>query len=119
MVRVRRLPAPAHAGAKGALSLTLTGKQRRYLRGLGHKLKSVVQIGKQGVTDAVLVQVEANLLAHELIKIKVLEGGAERDACADAVCRATGAVVAQGLGRTLLLYRPHPEQPRLQLPHAS
>jgi len=99
--------------------LTLTGKQKRYLRGLGHKLKSVVQIGKQGVTDAVLAQVESNLLAHELIKVKVLEGGPERDACADAVCRATGAVVAQGLGRTLLLYRPHPEQPRLQLPHAS
>lgn len=99
--------------------MTLTGKQKRFLRGLGHKLKSVVQIGKHGVTDAVLAQVEANLLAHELIKIKVLEGGPERDACADAICQATGAVLAQGLGRTLLLYRPHPEQPQLKMPTAS
>ena len=99
--------------------MTLTGKQKRFLRGLGHNLKSVVQIGKHGVTDAVLAQVEANLLAHELIKIRVLEGGPERDDCAAAVCGATGAVKAQGLGRTLLLYRPHPERPQLELPAAS
>lgn len=95
---------------------SLTGRQRRYLRALGHDLKPVVTIGKQGVNEGVVAQVEACLLAHELIKVKVLETSpAGRHACAEALTRATGAACPQELGRTLLLYRPHPDEPVLQL----
>lgn len=97
----------------------LTGKQKRYLRGLGHNLKPVVMIGKQGLLDSVVSQLEANLLAHELIKIKILGScSLDRDACASAIVEATGAELAQSLGRTQLYYRPHPENPELPLPAA-
>ncbi len=97
----------------------LTGKQKRFLRGRGHGLKAVVQVGKQGLAPALLEQVEASLLAHELIKVRVLETAPlDRRACAESLCAATGAELAQSLGRTLLLYRAHPEKPVLELPPA-
>ena len=49
----------------------LTGKQRRHLRALGHHLDPVVQIGHEGVNDAVVRETDAQLDAHELIKVKV------------------------------------------------
>ena len=49
----------------------LTGKQRRYLRGLGHELKVVVQVGKGGIDDGVIAAVDQALTDHELIKLKV------------------------------------------------
>ncbi len=95
----------------------MTGKQKRFLRGLGHGLKPAVTIGKQGLGVAVVAQLEANLLAHELIKIKLLEScPLDKDDCAAAIAEATGAELAQSLGRTQLYYRPHPEHPALALP---
>lgn len=95
----------------------LTGRQVRFLRGRGHGLKAIVQVGRNGVSERVLRQVEECLLAHELIKIKVLENcPLDKKACAEAIAPATGAAVAQIIGRTLLLYRPHPESPVLSLP---
>ena len=50
----------------------LDGFQRRHLRGLAHPLKPVVMIGKEGLTEAVVAKTEAELVAHELIKIRFL-----------------------------------------------
>ena len=102
------------------LEMELTGKQKRYLRGQGHRIKPVVRIGKQGLAPALLGQVEECLLAHELIKVKVLEGcPMDKHACASMIVDATGAQLAQTVGHTLLLYRPHPERPNLELPPAG
>ena len=97
--------------------MKLTGKQRRYLRSLGHALSPVVQIGRGGLTDAVITAIGQALDSHELIKIKV--GSAsdlERQEAADQAAQATGSQVAQVLGNTALLYRAHPERPVIQLP---
>ena len=51
----------------------LTGKQRRYLRALGQRLAATLHVGHDGVTDAVVVQADAQLTAHELIKVRVSE----------------------------------------------
>ena len=105
---------PAHNPER---NVALSGKQKRFLRGLGHKLKPVVTVGKQGLGPAVVSQVEANLLAHELIKIRLLEScPLDRDECAEVIRQSTGAELAQSLGRTQLYYRAHPEQPGLLLP---
>ena len=97
--------------------MELTGKQKRHLRSLAHHLKPVLNIGKQGLAEAVLAQLEANLLEHELIKVKLLKTcPMDKDECAEAVQGRTGAALAQSLGRTLLFYRPHPEKPQLELP---
>ena len=97
--------------------MSLTGKQRRYLRSLGHALSPVVQIGRGGLTDQVVAAIDSALGDHELIKIKV--GSAsdlERQEAADQAARATGSEVAQVLGNTVLLYRRHPERPVIELP---
>ncbi len=95
--------------------MTLTGKQRRQLRALGHHLQVVVQVGQQGVTPAVIAAVEQALYDHELIKIKIAEGPLDRHEAAELLAQETGAELAQLLGRTALLYKPHPEKPKIRL----
>jgi RNA-binding protein len=99
------------------LSPNLDGAQRRYLRSLAHELKPVVQVGNKGVTDALLEQVEAALLAHELIRVKVHDREA-LDEAATLICKGTGCQLAQRLGKTLLLFRAHPATPSISLPGA-
>ncbi|HET9627183.1 MAG TPA: ribosome assembly RNA-binding protein YhbY [Kofleriaceae bacterium] len=95
----------------------LSGKQRRYLRGLGHELKVVVQIGKNGIDDGLVAAVDQALEDHELIKLKIGEGAElDRHEAADAIARKTHSEVAQVLGYTVLLYRAHPDEPTIVLP---
>jgi len=96
---------------------TLTGKQRRHLRALGHALRPVVQIGKEGVTESLVDAIDRALLDHELIKVKIGENaGIERHDAAELLAARTGSEVAQVLGNVLLLYRAHPDQPAIELP---
>jgi len=95
----------------------LTGKQRRHLRALGHHLDPVVQVGQDGVSDAVVGQADAQLDAHELIKVKIGESSPQdRHEAADTLAARTQAQVAQVLGRTVLLYRPRKDKPQIVLP---
>lgn len=94
----------------------LTGKQVRFLRGLGHHLQPVVMIGREELSDGVLASLEAALEDHELIKVKLQEGCiTDRREMAAELAKSTGAQVAQVLGRTILLYRAAAD-PQLQLP---
>jgi RNA-binding protein len=92
----------------------VTGKQRRHLRALGHHLSPVVQIGHEGVSDALVKQTGEQLEAHELIKVKIGEG--DRHESADLLASKTGSEVAQVLGRTALLYKRRKEKPEIELP---
>lgn len=95
----------------------LRSAQVRYLRGLAHALKPVVQLGQSGLTPAVLRAIEEALLAHELIKVRLSgEDRAARAAAAARIVAATGAMEVQILGHVLSLYRPHPDKPRLSPP---
>lgn len=95
----------------------LTGKQRRHLRALAHALRPLVQLGKDGIDDGVVAAVSQALLDHELVKVKLGEAaGLDRHQAADDLARRTASEVAQVLGNTILLYRPHPEQPTIVLP---
>lgn len=95
----------------------LTGKQRKYLRGLAHDLDPVVMVGQRGVTASVVRQVDQALTDHELIKVKVAaEAPVDCDEAGRILAMQTECEVAGGIGRVLILYRPHPEKPRIQLP---
>ena len=97
-------------------SKPLTGKQVRFLRGLGHHLDPVVMIGRGELSEALLRSADVALAAHELIKVKVQEGcELDRREVAAELARLTGSQVAQILGRTFLLYR-ESEEKKLQLP---
>lgn len=95
---------------------TLTPAQRQHLKGLAHGLKPVVMIGNQGLTAAVLKEIERSLAAHELIKVKAASDDPElRRAWLEAIGAATGAVGVQQIGKILVIYRPA-AQPAIVLP---
>jgi RNA-binding protein len=95
----------------------LSGKQRRYLRALGHELRSIIQVGRGGLDDGLVAAVDRALTDHELVKIKLGEAANldRHDAAADLAAR-TRSEVAQVLGNTVLLYRAHPDEPEIALP---
>ena len=95
----------------------LTGKQRRHLRALGHKLEIVVHVGKAGLDDGIIAAVDQALTDHELIKLKIGEAaGVDRHEAAEGLATKTKSQVAQVLGYTVLLYRRHPQKPVIVLP---
>jgi RNA-binding protein len=95
----------------------LTGKQRRYLRSLGHPLGVTVQLGRGGISEGFLAAVEQALRDHELIKIKVAEAaGVDRHQAAEQLAGHTRSAIAQVLGNTVLLYRAREEDPAIELP---
>jgi RNA-binding protein len=88
---------------------------RRALRAAGHHRPVVVQVGKEGVTPALAQQLSEALLAHELVKVKVLtETPDSRFETAEQLGAAADAHIAQVLGRTVLVYRKHPEKPTFE-----
>ena len=87
----------------------------KQLRAIGHKLKPVVTVAGNGVTDSVLQEVRRALDDHELIKVKIAVGDREsRSAATEAICSATGATLIQSVGNiVLLLKRAKQPDPRL------
>lgn len=76
-----------------------------------------MQIGKGGIDDGLVAAVDQALDDHELVKIKLGDAAdLDRHDAADTVARKTHSEVAQVLGNTVLLYRPHPEEPAIVLP---
>ncbi|MCW5198187.1 ribosome assembly RNA-binding protein YhbY [Desulfobulbus sp. F4] len=103
--------------------ITLQGKQKRFLRSLGHHLDPVVQLGKEGLSDNLTKAALDALKTRELIKVKLGQNCAvSAEEAAAALSGQTGAAVVQLIGRTILLYLPNkklkPEQ-RIRLPKAD
>ncbi len=97
--------------------IKLTGKQKRFLRAMGSGIDPIVQVGKGGVTDNLIQQVDEALEARELIKLRVLNNApAEVTGVAAEIATATGAVVAQTIGHIILFYRPSEQHPAIKLP---
>ncbi len=97
--------------------MTLSEKQRKHLRGLGHALQPVVLIGNAGLTDGVIAEAARALHDHELVKIKVR--GADRDARESVfaqIAQRTGSALVQRIGHVGLYYLRHPKLPRIVIP---
>lgn len=92
----------------------LTGRQRKFLRGLAHGFEPLVHVGGAGVTEAILRAVDAALTAHELIKVRLHQPAAKHDD-AEALAAGTGAALCGLVGHVVILYRPHPEKPTIKL----
>jgi RNA-binding protein len=98
----------------------MTGKERRYLRALAHRLSPVVIVGQRGLSDGVVRQVDTALTDHELIKVRVgSECPAHRDDVGAALADHTRSEVAGAVGRVVILYRANAERPRIVLPGAA
>lgn len=96
---------------------TLSDKQRKHLRGLGHSLKPIVLLGQAGLTQAVVAEATRALEDHELVKVRVtgMDRNVRDDTIASLASRTNSELVGR-IGHTALLYRPNKERPRILLP---
>jgi RNA-binding protein len=106
------MPAPTSPKKKSLMPST---PLRRTLRGAGHALAPVVQIGKDGATEAVRKQLGEALRTHELVKVKIgTECPQSRFEVAEILGAEPDVQVAQILGRTVLVYKHDPERSRYE-----
>ncbi|HEV8500136.1 MAG TPA: YhbY family RNA-binding protein [Casimicrobiaceae bacterium] len=99
---------------------TLESAQRRALRARAHHLEPVVAIGQQGLTPAVLHEIDVALLAHELVKVRVHnESRAEREAMLAEITAKLDCAPVQHLGKLLILWRENKDKPAAAAPAAT
>jgi len=97
--------------------MSLKPKQIRYLRGLAHDLKPVIQTGNKGLTEAVLKELAVALDHHELVKVKI--GSDDRDARKQQIAEIaerSHAELVQSIGKVACFFRRNDEAPKLALP---
>lgn len=97
--------------------MTLTSKQRAFLKGLASDLEPVFQIGKSSVTPEVTTAVSEAFNTHELIKITVLKNCLDDvKEVASTVADRTRSELVQVIGRKFVLYKPFKDDPKIILP---
>lgn len=95
----------------------ITSKQRSFLKSLAHNIDPAVYIGKAGVTEKVVKEIDMYLEARELVKVKLQEGCdlTPKDVANDVAARL-GAEFVQAIGRKFTLYRRSKENKQIELP---
>jgi RNA-binding protein len=99
-------------------TMTITTKQRRWLKGQVHHLKPVVLLGQAGLTDGVVAEIDGALAHHELIKVKVNAGDRDlREAMVAEIATRTGSDLIDRIGNMASFYRANPDKKApMQLP---
>ena len=96
--------------------MSLTGKQKKYLRGLAHHQPVVVTIGNAGLSQAVINEIIASLESHELLKLKLPGAKAsEKKQLLLDLCEKTQSNFVQLIGRVGVIYKPG-TKPKIELP---
>jgi RNA-binding protein len=91
--------------------MTITDKQRLWLKRQVHHLKPVVLLGQSGLTDGVVAEIDAALTHHELIKVKVNAGDRDlRDALVAEIAARTGSDLVNRIGHVAAFYRANPDK---------
>lgn len=95
----------------------ITSKQRSFLRSMAHSIDPVAYLGKQGLTENVIKQIDICLEARELVKVKLQEG-CDLDAkeVANEVAEKLGAEFVQAIGHKFTLYRESKDNKQIVLP---
>ncbi|HSH36803.1 ribosome assembly RNA-binding protein YhbY [Schnuerera sp.] len=95
----------------------LTGKQRSYLKGIANTMDPIFQVGKNGITENFVKQVDEALEAREIIKINVLNNSyLDTTKVAKDLVESTNAEFVQSIGNKLVIYRESKENKKIQLP---
>jgi len=107
------------SGSTPPTRVTLTSAQTRFLRGVAHDLRAMLQVGGKGISDALISEVGNALEQHELIKVKIAAEDREaRDAMIEQLADRAGAALVQRIGHTAVLYRPSRDNRQIVLPRA-
>jgi putative YhbY family RNA-binding protein len=94
-------------------AIHLTPAQRKEKRGDAHHLDPVVLIGDQGLTDAVVREVDLALKAHGLIKVRMFsDDRPAREAALASLADRLNAAPVQHIGKLLVLWRALPPKER-------
>jgi len=89
----------------------LTGKQKRAFRAQGNRLKPEIWIGKEAVTEGTIHALQNSFHTKELVKVKILENcELDKHIVAEQLEERTEAEIVQIIGKTILLYKPLPEE---------
>ena len=95
----------------------LTNNQKKYLRKLAHDLNPVVMIGQQGLSEAVLSELDSTMKKHELLKIKIrVDDRNKKKEMVDRIIKLSEALLVQIIGSVLVIYRPFEVNPMIILP---
>ena len=95
----------------------LPGKQKSYLKGLAHTMQPIIQVGKNGVNDALIKTVYDALEARELIKVSVLQNCLEEPkSIAEEIASVIEAEVVQVIGKTIVFYKESSKKKQIILP---
>ncbi len=95
--------------------MSLNSHQRQFLKAQAHSLNPVVMMGNDGLSEAVIKELESSIAHHELVKIK-LNAGEGRKEQAQMAAEAVNAELVSVIGRTAVLFRQDPENSRFILP---
>ncbi|WP_027417706.1 ribosome assembly RNA-binding protein YhbY [Aneurinibacillus terranovensis] len=95
----------------------LTGKQKRYLRSMAHHLTPIFQVGKGGVNENLIRQIQEALEARELLKVSLLNNyDGDKNQTAQEIADSAGAELVQLIGKTIVLYKESKEKKTIELP---
>jgi RNA-binding protein len=93
--------------------LSLTSRQKKFLKGLAHPLSPLVLIGKEGLSSGITNTVNAELLNHELIKVKIgTTSSLEKHSTSQTIAEQTKSSLVQLIGKTIILYKANPKIPK-------
>lgn len=94
----------------------LNNRQKRYLRGLTHKLQPVVTVADKGLNENVIAEIENALTHHELVKIKLRSDRETRAEWSRRIEELFGASPVHSIGQVACYFRRNPEKPVIALP---
>lgn len=95
----------------------MTSKQRAYLRSLANSVTAILQIGKNGINNNLIKQVDDALEARELIKVSVLETAPEeKRILAEELASSTNSILVQIVGNKITLYRARKKNSKIVIP---
>ncbi|WP_042146043.1 ribosome assembly RNA-binding protein YhbY [Paucisalibacillus sp. EB02] len=95
----------------------LSGKQKRFLRSKAHHLKPIFQVGKIGVNENMIVQVNEALEKRELIKVSILQNCMDdKETVAEDLKAGTHSEIVQIIGNNIVLYKESEENKQIELP---
>ena len=98
----------------------ITSKQRSFLRSLAHEIEPSVFLGKSGLTQNVIDEIDVNLEKREIVKVKLQEGcELTPKEVANKVGEALGAEFVQAIGRKFTLYRESEDYKKIELPKGA
>ena len=97
--------------------IALSNQQRKFLKGLAHNRKPVLTVGQNGLTDALMKELQETLLHHELVKIKLPAGDKSmRVTMLESICQQTGATMVTLIGRNGVVFLPA-KNSKIELPN--